>query len=453
MHTELEGEHEHLLQFLYSCPIGLAEITADGTIGMMNPFAMKLLLPIARTPQTDNLFAILDPYAPELRNMLDGFASPWGAVCENHRIVVSPHTKEGDREANVLSCTLVKLKTWHYIVTLADVSAQVAQERRLQQAETWFASLLDSVENFAIVSLDAQGKISAVNRSVARQTGLNESQTVGQTLEIFDLPGPSSTAITADEQIALARRDGWHLTECWQVGLGGKPYWCQRLIAVRSDDGGTSETSESSVSGYTVVLREVLNRNADFGKLTLMLTQDFLTGASNRAHFFDIAERECARSRRYGQPLALIGLDLDHFKRVNDSHGHGAGDAVLKSISRECKALLRQSDTFARLGGEEFCILLPSTDLQHAAQLAERLRAIIAATAIDVGGTSLHVTASFGCATTNSTESTATALVAAADKALYAAKRSGRNRVVSADQTLDDEALALIRRAQPLPPA
>jgi diguanylate cyclase (GGDEF)-like protein len=321
-------------------------------------------------------------------------------------------------------------------VSLADVSTQVAQERRLQQAETWFASLLDGVENFAIVSLDAHGKINAVNRGVARQTGLSESQTVGQTLDIFDLPGPPSTAITANEQITLAGRDGWHLTECWQIGLGGKPYWCQRLIAVRSGDEGTSETSETSespISGYTVVLREVLNRNGDFGKLRLMLTQDFLTGASNRAHFFDTAERECARSRRYGQPLALIGLDIDHFKRVNDTYGHAVGDAVLKTISRECKALLRQSDTFARLGGEEFVVLLPSTDMQHAAQLAERLRAVIAATAIEVGGSSLHVTASFGCATTNLTESTPTALVAGADKALYAAKKSGRNRVVLAD--------------------
>ena len=427
MSADLEKEHQELLQFLYSCPVGLFEVAIDGVIGMMNPFAMKLLLPLAGARMPANFFEIMEPFAPELRNMVAGFAEIRGSIFENHRIFIKPGSKETNHEAKVLACTLVKLTGTRLIATISDVSAQVAQEFRLQQAEAWFNSFLDGVESFAVLSLDAEGKINGANPSVSRQTGLSESELLGKTLAIFDVPDYVNGTLSADEQIALAGRDGWNLTENWQTGPGGEPYWCQRLIAVRNEYEGSNGPV---ILGYTVVFREVTRTSSDIRKLTQMLTQDYLTGASNRSHFYRVAAHEFSRSVRDGQPLSLIAIDVDHFKLVNDTYGHAAGDEVLKVFSRMCIGFLRPNDIFARVGGEEFVFLLSSMDLQSAGQLAERLRSAIAATVIDFPGGVLSVTASFGCACCNARVSTITDLLKEADRALYAAKEAGRDRVV-----------------------
>ncbi|WP_428483986.1 diguanylate cyclase [Rhodopila sp.] len=423
----LEKEHEEVLQFLYACPIGLAEVAGDGAIGLMNPLAMKLLLPIARTPFITNFFTLMDSYAPELRNMIDAFPAPNGVVCENHRIFVGPGTDKGSDEPKVLACTLVKLGGNRFTATIADVSGLVAQERRLKEAETWFASLLDNVNDFAIISLDAEGRIDAVNPSVLRQTGFAEHEIIGQTLDMFRARDAGPAASSTSEQIATAHRNGWYLEEGWHARRDGGRYWCQTLIAARGEGEGHAGTM---ILGYTVVLRHVTWQATNAGNLRQMLTTDHLTGACNRARFFEVAEREYARSTRHGQPLSLIMIDVDHFKQVNDSYGHGAGDEALKALSRTCMSMLRPSDTFARLGGEEFAVLLPSTELHGAGDLAERLRVSIATTPIRVARQLLHCTASLGCAILNAECSTLSDLLAAADTALYAAKGSGRNRVM-----------------------
>ena len=125
----------------------------------------------------------------------------------------------------------------------------------------------------------------------------------------------------------------------------------------------------------------------------------------------------------------MVALDIDHFKQVNDGHGHAAGDAALQAVARTCQSLLRTGDTFARLGGEEFVVLLPSTDLGAAVKLAERLRASIAAIELQACDQVLTITASFGCAVTADPSTTLTELLTAADALLYVAKRNGRNRV------------------------
>ena len=413
---------------MYACPIGLAEVDGDGAISLINPLAMQMLMPIARTPVMTNLFELMEVCAPELRNMVDAFAEVKGTVCDGHRIVVKPGRREDNDEGKVLSCTMVKLGRTRFIVALSDISRQVSQERRLRQAETWFASLVDSVNDFAVVSLDAEGMIDSVNTSVLRQTGFLESEALGQSLAIFDTESTPGT-LTMPEQTALARRDGWYLHECWQQRRDGTRYWCQRLIAVRSE----TEAAEGRVIlGYTVILRDVTQQKSDTAKLAQMLWRDHLTGAYNRAYFFEAAERECARAVRYGQPLSLIAIDLDRFKQVNDRHGHAAGDAVLRGMVSACLPLLRPSDTFARVGGEEFVIMLPTTRLEGAGLLAGRLRVTIAGTPMETVSGVLRVTASLGCAEFERQGGTLTELMAAADEALYAAKAEGRDRVVLA---------------------
>jgi diguanylate cyclase (GGDEF)-like protein len=135
------------------------------------------------------------------------------------------------------------------------------------------------------------------------------------------------------------------------------------------------------------------------------------------------------RWRDLREPLSLIALDLDHFKAVNDSHGHSAGDTLLCRVTEVCTALLPPSGIFARLGGEEFGVLLPRHRLEQAMALAEQLRAEIATVAVETSGGVLQVTASLGCATLEEADGSIDALIALADKRLYAAKRAGRNQV------------------------
>jgi diguanylate cyclase (GGDEF)-like protein len=157
---------------------------------------------------------------------------------------------------------------------------------------------------------------------------------------------------------------------------------------------------------------------------------DHLTGARSRRAFFDLAAHERARALRAGSPLSLLLFDVDHFKRINDTHGHATGDRVLADIVERAGAVMRNIDVVARLGGEEFAVLLPDTALDTALLVAERLRAALDR-ASDAGSLDTGYTVSIGVATLAPDESI-DAMLSRADAALYAAKAGGRNAVVEA---------------------
>ena len=169
-------------------------------------------------------------------------------------------------------------------------------------------------------------------------------------------------------------------------------------------------------------------------ELELSLTQkancDPLTNAFNRRHFNELAERELSRALRHDLPLTLLALDIDHFKFINDTYGHDAGDEVLRSIVHLCQGVLRKSDIFARFGGEEFIILLPHTSLQNGAHKAEQIRELLARSPTEVAGCGqIHYTVSIGVESLDSlTEPSLKERLNRADM-LYQAKQNGRNRV------------------------
>jgi diguanylate cyclase (GGDEF)-like protein len=162
-----------------------------------------------------------------------------------------------------------------------------------------------------------------------------------------------------------------------------------------------------------------------------------LTGVANRRHFVEQCERELYRADREASALSLLMLDLDHFKSINDRHGHAAGDAVLTAVAQRCHGEMRQIDIFGRLGGEEFGVMLPGVDATQAVQVAERLRQVLETLAVGIDDTALHCTASFGVATRRVGEGL-DALLARADHHLYAAKAAGRNCVVGESVSGED---------------
>lgn len=160
-----------------------------------------------------------------------------------------------------------------------------------------------------------------------------------------------------------------------------------------------------------------------------LANEDALTGLANRRALFALGRSAIEQARRQGHPVALIALDADRFKRINDCYGHAAGDVVLKALAEVLRSHTRAADIAARLGGEEFAVLLPATGLKAARDLAERLRASIEALDIDYRGQRIQMTCSFGVTASDSGSATLDQLLNAADLATYRAKAGGRNRV------------------------
>lgn len=184
-------------------------------------------------------------------------------------------------------------------------------------------------------------------------------------------------------------------------------------------------------STETLVLRE--QNQALIAALEHQVRSDGLTGVSTRGHFLEVGRAELERAARYRYPLALLMLDIDHFKQVNDLHGHLAGDEVLKRVASACHGMVRANDHLARLGGEEFAVLMPQVSPEQATVMAERLRAGVAQLRCELAeGVVVLPRVSIGVAVAENGEGTLSALMRRGDGAMYAAKAQGRNRVVLA---------------------
>jgi len=174
-------------------------------------------------------------------------------------------------------------------------------------------------------------------------------------------------------------------------------------------------------------------------KLMLRALTDPLTGVFNRRTFLDLSNKEAARARRRGSLTSVLMIDIDHFKRINDSHGHAVGDQVIKALAETATKSLRPTDILARYGGEEFCVTLPETDPELAHRIAERLRSALEQRVVTADGVEVRFTISIGVATF-ATGLSVSAAMARADQALYRAKQNGRNRVEIAVPALEEAA-------------
>ncbi|MBI3517343.1 MAG: diguanylate cyclase [Proteobacteria bacterium] len=193
-------------------------------------------------------------------------------------------------------------------------------------------------------------------------------------------------------------------------------------------------SADLSTGGRLVVLHDVTVVRQLEQRLRMEASTDPLTQISNRRRFLEFAAEQRARAVRYGRPISILMVDVDHFKKVNDQYGHASGDDVLRRIAAILAAGVRSTDMAARFGGEEFIALLSETATDEAALIGERLRQAIAAEPIPSAGGAIPVTASIGLATAVGADVDIERLIAAADGALYAAKKNGRNRLECAAQ-------------------
>ncbi|MGV8921418.1 MAG: sensor domain-containing diguanylate cyclase [Pseudomonas sp.] len=419
--TSLESEYEALLSFMYLSPVGLVRTDPRGNIDMLNPMATQLLMPLVSSQGLSNLFETLAAVAPELRNLVTSYRESSGSICLDHRIHVSSAADGGV----VLACTIVKVNPEVLITVLTDLTLQVATERRLRQADSWLETIYTIVNDFAVLGLTKEGKINSWSPSVERLTGYTESEIIGESLNHF-FNSPALGAHILTEHLTLAREEGWYSQDySCRIKSGGN-FFAQAMVAILREE-------DDEFSGYTVVFREIAERKVSSENLADMLTKDHLTGAINRAHFFNLAEKAFARAIRYEHSISILMLDADHFKDVNDNWGHLIGDEVLKSIVNVAEGVLRPGDTIARFGGEEFVVLLPLTNSLESSVIAERLRSSIEASHVKVGEMDIKITVSIGYASLGESRSTLKQLLSSADSALYRAKSKGRNCIVNID--------------------
>jgi diguanylate cyclase (GGDEF)-like protein/PAS domain S-box-containing protein len=308
----------------------------------------------------------------------------------------------------------------HFIVQVEDITARREAQRRLQEAEAEARAERDHAT--AIISamgegyaLTMDGEIKAINEALCVLTGFSASELIGvQPPYPFWPPEEQATiaAILADvkgnnggtHELTLMRADG----ERFEAEITARP--------AREEDG--------RAIGFVSTLRDVSVQKRQQRELERLARTDSLTRLANRHVLQEALVREAARRSADGQQLALVLLDLDLFKQVNDAFGHPAGDAVLVEVARRLTHTVRAGEVLARVGGEEFAWLLPACDAEEAVAAADRARAAIASQPFGRAGR-LTVSAGVGLV---STPSDSDALYRMADRALYEAKQSGRNR-------------------------
>ena len=233
--------------------------------------------------------------------------------------------------------------------------------------------------------------------------------------------GPWRTVL-ASTLAAIVVADGL-ATALW-LWVDGIPLWPLLTVAL---------ASALLVTPLAVwpLMRMLADLEAKRAHLDVLATRDELTGVHNRRQFLVLADREWARCRRYDTGAAVLMIDVDLFKRINDLHGHLAGDLMLREIARVAGETLRQPDLFGRFGGEEFMVFLPHADALGALDAAERIRECVAALTLEWREQVVRTTVSIGVATLDNSHDTFSALIQEADQALYAAKEAGRNCVRS----------------------
>ena len=268
--------------------------------------------------------------------------------------------------------------------------------------------------NSGILVLDGLGRIVEINPFAQKLIGLESKDVIGKDLNtvLKDLP-PIGYAPQMSEQVEKElslQHDKDHFSFLVQIS------------PIRNE--------RNEIIGHVIVLVDITDRKKVEMELERLARTDVLTGVTNRRHFFELAETQFASAQRYHHSLAVLLLDVDHFKQVNDRYGHLAGDLVLQMIARECQSRLRSSDVFARYGGEEFICLLPEQNEEATFETAERIRQIIQQTPVAFERQSICVTASIGAALLRGEPGlTLESLIDRADQALYKSKYGGRNKV------------------------
>ena len=304
-----------------------------------------------------------------------------------------------------------------------DIQSRQQAEEALRESEQRFRSIFENAA-IGIAQISTEGRYLQVNEAFCNIVGYSSHEILTQNITSRHLTYPDDLPADLKQLANMLETEGnSYSLEKRYIKKDGNIAWVHLSVFLMRDQAKAPMYFISA--GQDITERKAL-------QLTIerQAQVDYLTGLSNRRHFIDEGEAELARAIRYKKPLSLMMLDIDFFKLVNDTYGHKTGDFVLQRISGLFKEALREIDIIGRLGGEEFAILLPETDLDKAIEVAERVRELIESSEIALEiGLPLHATVSIGVTTLMNSEINIDMLLHQADQALYESKKTGRNKV------------------------
>jgi diguanylate cyclase (GGDEF)-like protein/PAS domain S-box-containing protein len=304
-----------------------------------------------------------------------------------------------------------------FMVGFADVTAQKVAEDAIRQGAQNLRTLFAAAPVALILSRISDQTVVLANQRAADLFEVPLEQVVGEKTPDYYVDREQRDRIVHE----LVRDGHAEDTATHLRTRSGKHFWAS--LSARLVDFEDQPC-------FLVGVSDVTPQKQLEAQLRELATRDALTGVWNRRHFAELAQHELQRVALSGQSLAMCRLDADHFKQVNDEHGHAAGDRVLIAIARAAESVMRSSDVLARVGGEEFDVLLPNTDAQGAAQLAERIRSAIAAVVVTTDrGEHVSPRVSVGVAAHREGDDFES-MLRRADDALYRAKQAGRDRTV-----------------------
>ncbi len=414
--TDVASDYEELLQFFHLCPVGIVKFAPNGRIDMINPIAAQLLMPAAAGGATDNLFALLSDWVPDLPGQIRDFEPETGILFDQRHVAVGFGTRQ-----RVLSMSVNRIAENIFMAAVQDITDAALKEQRIFEDQQRFKAIFDQVHDYAIYTLDLEGRIQDWNRSLFRLGGWTADDVVGKHVSIFFPPGEFD-ANAAGQVLTRAAKRGSVETEGRRVRKDGSAYWGDAVVTALPDRNGY-------VTGYVVVSRDISERKGREDELVRLATTDPLTSAFNRRYAADRLGEVFERAKRYGNAASVMMIDIDHFKHVNDTQGHDMGDVVLRGLAALLRDLVRKIDVVARWGGEEFLVLMPETSLDRAAIVGNRVLEAVRARPFPTDRGPVAITVSIGLATIDDDAQSVDALIKRADNALYAAKSAGRDRM------------------------
>ena len=303
-----------------------------------------------------------------------------------------------------------------------ELEAHVAENKRalqaLSESEALLRTIFDSVQDGIILAEVQTRKFKMVNDSICRMLGYSHDELLELGVEdihpekdvgnvVFQMARLAKNEISLAPNLPVKRKDG---------------------TVFHADINGTT-IQVKGISFLVGVFRDITERQRA-EQAEELASRDSLTNLYNHRTFYSFLKAEIIRTQRFNRPVSLLMLDIDHFKRVNDTYGHPVGDTILKGLSDLLVKQARAVDRACRYGGEEFMVILPETEVTVAMQMAERVRAAVERQPFDIGGgKNINITVSVGVVTYPQQAASLKELVKAADLALYAAKRGGRNQV------------------------
>jgi diguanylate cyclase (GGDEF)-like protein/PAS domain S-box-containing protein len=326
-----------------------------------------------------------------------------------------------------------------FVMAIArDITDRKKSEEALRNSETRFRSVFEHTAVGKALIHPADDRLLQVNAALCRMLGFTEAELLGRAVRDVLHPEDLRTPGPLLQDLREGRSDCVQF-ECRCLGQGGRPIWAHVTLSLVRDGRGDPLY-------YIAEAQDFTERKRFEAQLVYFANHDPLTGLHNRRRFREELERELAMAKRYRSAGAVMLLDMDQFKDINDSLGHRAGDEVLTAVAGSLRERLRSTDVVARLGGDEFGILVPHADAEQAKELAHQTLQVVSKHAVTIGGQPSRVTASIGIALFPSDGQAVDDLLARADIALYHAKRTGPSRFSLYEPASDREALISSRR-------